>query len=338
MKPVEDDIYECIYLKGLPALVVSNSDDPPGSFHSKDLFHKHPTIPSAWKHVGRLDDRLTLINGEKVLPLPMEGRIRQDPLIREAVIFGAGKSIPGLLAFRNEQSANMSDAKFIELIWPTVKAANAHAESFSQISRETIFPLPAGIDYPRTDKESIKRTQIYHVFAKEIEAIYEKLEYTGTGTLALDIPSLETYLTETFNDKFDVPLSSVEDDFFAAGVNSLQAIQMRGLIMKDLDLGGHSRELGQNIIFDMRNVSRLARYLYALRFGEVTTEDGKDEIAEMAALVKKYSTFEKHTPGSAPVPEGHVVVRTRPSPIRCHANSICLRSLPELLGRSELIS
>ena len=78
MKPLGDETYECVFLHGLPSLVASNSDDPPQSFHSKDIFLRHPTM-DAWKQIGCLDDRLTLTNGKKVLPVPMEGRIRQDP-------------------------------------------------------------------------------------------------------------------------------------------------------------------------------------------------------------------------------------------------------------------
>lgn len=225
MKPLGDDTYECVYLHGLEALVVSNSDEPPKSFHSKDLFVKHPKL-DAWKHIGRLDDRLTLINGEKVLPIPMEGLIRQDPLIRQCCIFGTGKSIPGIFIFRNDDSRDMSDEKFIDCIWPTVQKANAQAESFSQISKETIVPFGADVDYPKTDKESIKRSQIYGVFAKDMEAMYEKLEYTGSGTLQLDIPALEEWIIKKFRETLNVQIPSPRDDFFAAGVNSLQAIQV----------------------------------------------------------------------------------------------------------------
>ncbi len=116
MKPLGDGTYEVIYLKGLPTLVASNSNDPPGSFHSKDLFIPHATIPFAWKHVGRLDDRLTLTNGEKVLPLPIEGRVNENPFVKEAVVFGAGQSIPGLLVFRSEAAKHMSDEEFIDEI------------------------------------------------------------------------------------------------------------------------------------------------------------------------------------------------------------------------------
>lgn len=226
MKPMGDGTYECIYLHGLEALVDSNSDDPPKSFHSKDIFVKHPKI-DAWKHIGRLDDRLTLINGEKVLPVPMEGRIRQDPLIRECCIFGTGKSIPGIFVFRNNDSRDLSDGNFIDAIWPTIQKANAQAESFSQISKETIVPFAADVEYPKTDKESIKRSQIYHAFAKSMELMYDKIEYNGTGTLQLDIPGMEDWVTKTFREILSVQISSPQDDFFAAGVNSLKAIQVR---------------------------------------------------------------------------------------------------------------
>lgn len=306
---VEDDLYECIYLQSLPSLILSNSNDPPGSFWSKDLFKKHPTIPNAWKHIGRLDDRLTLINGEKVLPLPMEGRIRRDPLVREAVVFGTGRSIPGVLIFKNDNAANMSDPEFIDKIWPTIQAANAQAESFSQISKETIIPLGADIEYPKSDKESIKRGQVYAVFRPEIDAMYEKLAYHGTGTLRLDIPQMEQWLLDTFRDQMGIHLSSADDAFFAAGVDSLKAIQMRGLILKQIDLGGHVGRLGQNVVFDMGTATRLARYIRAVQLGEEMSDDDSDEIQEMGTLIKKYSTFQKHK-SSSEQPDGKVVLLT----------------------------
>lgn len=292
MKPLGDGTCECVYLHGLPALVVSNSNDPPKSFHSKDVFVKHPNI-DAWKHIDRLDDRLTLTNGEKVLPVPMEGRIRQDPMIKECCIFGAGRPAPGILIFRNEGSKEMPDEDFIDAVWPTVQHANSHAESFSQISKETIVPISADIDYPKTDKESIKRAQIYRVFTKDIEAVYKKLENANTGTLRLDIPQIEDWVMKTFREALGVQLSSNKDDFFAAGVNSLQAIQMRGLILKEMDIGGNSRKLDQNVIFDTANVARLAKHLYALGVNETASDDDVDEIQEMEALIKKYSIFKK---------------------------------------------
>lgn len=106
-------VFEFVYLKEYPSLTASNSDDSPDSFHSKDLVTPYKIIPKAWKFLGRLDDRVTLINGEKVLPLPIEGRVRKIPLVQEAVVFGIGRSIPGLLLFRAEAARDISDEAVI---------------------------------------------------------------------------------------------------------------------------------------------------------------------------------------------------------------------------------
>jgi len=89
MRPVDGgEMCEAIVLSSHRSLAVVNSNDPPGSYHTSDLFVEHETLKGRWKFVGRRDDRITLLNGEKCLPLPMEGRIRAFGLVREAVMFG----------------------------------------------------------------------------------------------------------------------------------------------------------------------------------------------------------------------------------------------------------
>ncbi|KAK5675556.1 hypothetical protein LTS12_029552, partial [Elasticomyces elasticus] len=164
MKPIGNSLYETVYLAGHPGLNASNSNDPPGSFHSHDVFTPHPTIPDRWKYVTRLDDRITLVNGEKVLPLPIEGVIMQSPLVHEAVVVGAGKAVPGLLVFRATGCEGLSDEEYLNTIWPSIEEANARAEQFSQISRDMVSILPYGSHCPRTDKDSVIRAQVYKLY------------------------------------------------------------------------------------------------------------------------------------------------------------------------------
>lgn len=70
LNPQPDGTFEMIVKPGWPGKVMSNMPD--GSFTTKDLFVPHPTIPDAYKFVGRLDDTLVLYTGEKVNPVPME--------------------------------------------------------------------------------------------------------------------------------------------------------------------------------------------------------------------------------------------------------------------------
>ena len=311
MNPQGNDLYEFVYLKGHPALSASNSDVPaPGSWHSKDVFTPHPSIPDIWKYVTRIDDRITLVNGEKVLPLPIEGRIREDPLVREAAVVGVDQPIPGLLVFRARVADYMSDEAYTNAIWPSVADANSRAEAFSQITREMISLLPSDVEYPQTDKGSIIRVQLYATFKDEIEQLYAKVQSKEGEGLKLEIPALENYLMTSFRETIGVPLESLETDFFSAGVDSLKAIQMKRIIERSLELNG--KRLSPNIVYEKANAKELARYLFALRKGEEPQQG--DESSLMRHLIDKYSGFQQHLPltgatnGDVSKPKGRAAV------------------------------
>lgn len=292
MEPLGDGSFECIYLKSHPGLSMSNSDFPePGSYRSRDVFLPHPTIPDAWKYVTRLDDRVTLINGEKVLPLPIEGRIHQDELVREAVVFGIGKPIPGLLLFRAEkkEAAMLGHDDFLDKVWPSITDANASAEAFSQITREMVLVLPPGTDYPRTDKGSIIRAQVYRQFAEQIEDMYTRLERETSGTLRLDLVGIETFLMDMYKEMICQELNDSQTDFFTAGVDSLQAIQMRRKIQQTLDLGGH--QLSHNAVYEQGTVASLAKHLFDLSQNQLAQT--QDDTALMEDLISRYSEFDR---------------------------------------------
>lgn len=63
--------FECIVKKGWPSMTMSNRDN--GDYATSDAYLKHPTIANAYKFVGRLDDTLVMVNGEKTNPVPIEG-------------------------------------------------------------------------------------------------------------------------------------------------------------------------------------------------------------------------------------------------------------------------
>ncbi|KAF7617528.1 putative NRPS-like enzyme [Aspergillus flavus] len=307
MKPVGTDLYECVYLAGHPALTASNSDEPPGSYHSRDVFTPHPTIPDRWKYVTRLDDRLTLVNGEKVLPLPIEGSIKQSPLIQEAVVIGVGKSVPGLLIFRSDEARSFTDEQYLDLIWPTVEDANSRAEQFSQISRDMITILPVGSICPRTDKGSMIRAQIYAKYADVIEEAYTKLEQTTDGTLKLDQSNTVAHVMRVCREELGFPISSPDSDFFSEGVDSLKAIHLRRLILRDFKITD-SKTIGQNVVFETGSVSRLAEYIQAVQSGQDT--EVEDEVSLMPGLIEKYSTFRMHTPNPSIVSNSRSVILT----------------------------
>ncbi|BCS22828.1 putative NRPS-like protein biosynthetic cluster [Aspergillus puulaauensis] len=290
MDELEDGSYECVALDGLPTKVTSNCDDPPNSFRTRDTFLKHPSIPNAWKYLGRIDDRVTLVNGEKVLPVPIEHRIRQSKFVKDNLVFGVGKPLPGLIVVPSVECENMTNDEILDIVWPNIEAANKSAEAFSQISRDMVIILAAGSSYPATDKGTMIRNRCYMEFNDLIEAAYKRLESGSSDDaqkLFLDLAELEKYLLNLFRTYLGFAELGLDSDFFEAGVDSLQAIKVRGMIKRNINIG--TAELGHNVVFDFANIKRLAMHLYALRTGDRSNEE--DELAVMSQLIEKYSSF-----------------------------------------------
>ena len=301
--PLEDGLYECVVLDGLPTKVLSNSSDPPNSFHTRDTFRPHPTMPNAWKYIGRLDDRVTLVNGEKVLPIPYEHQIRQSEFVEDALVFGVGRTIPGLLVVPSSRAKGLPKLEILEKIKPHLRIANERAEKFGQISPEMIEILDIETDYPRTDKGTMIRAACYKKFADLIDSVYVRFE-TGDGDRkTLGLEELQSYLSELFKKLLGSEELDNDTDFFDMGTDSLQAITARAQIMREIDLAGHV--LSQNVIFEHSSVSRLAKYLDSLSSGIEMNEE--DEIEVMKQLIEKYSSFPTHIPASK-APNGEVIV------------------------------
>ncbi|KAF1952583.1 acetyl-CoA synthetase-like protein [Byssothecium circinans] len=310
MDEIAPGIFECVALDGLRSKSTINSDDPPNSFRTRDLFMRHPT-EDWWKYVSRLDDRLTLVNGEKVLPIPIEGRIRQESLVKEAIVFGDGKTIPGVLIIKADTASSIPDDEYKQQIWPAIEDANSRAESFSRIPQDLVVILPADATYAATDKGTFIRAQVYTQYQPQIEAAYAAFENDTsadpTEKVALSVEELEPYLLRRFREHLDIALPSTTTDFFAFDVDSLQCMKMWSLIKKEIDLSGHQDKLGQNILYETGNIAALARHLYSLRTGTSDDDATTDTAKTMHDLIAKYSVFK---PWGPPQPFPRLVLLT----------------------------
>ncbi|KAI1767333.1 acetyl-CoA synthetase-like protein [Hypoxylon sp. FL1150] len=310
-KKVDSGVYESVYLKSHPALMTTNSNDPPGSYHSGDLFTPHPTIDWAWKYVARADDRVTLISGEKILPLGMEGTLRESALVREALMVGNDRLVPGLLLFRSAAAAGLSDEEFIAAVQPSLDKANGIADEFARLTTDMVAPLAADVEYPATDKGNIIRAAAYARFENVINNLYDRdtAETHDGKDLKFDVEQLEEFIARIIRQQAGIEVPDTESDLFAAGIDSLRAAQVRRLLQRDLDLGGHS--LPTNIVYDAGSVAKLARVLFSMRTGETLEGSAdEDEIVKMEKIIDDNSEFPPWTPGELPTPEKDAVILT----------------------------
>ncbi|KKY31864.1 putative l-aminoadipate-semialdehyde dehydrogenase [Diaporthe ampelina] len=114
---------------------------PDGSFATSDLFERHPTITNAWRYHSRADAQITLLNGKKFDPAPVEGELLADDIVEE--------------------------------LWPTVEQMNEETQSHARLARSSMVvvrPERGEVSQlPKSSKGTILRGQAEKMFAEEIE-------------------------------------------------------------------------------------------------------------------------------------------------------------------------
>lgn len=167
--------FEVVVTDGWKGKVRSNTDD--GSYATSDLLVPHPSTPGAYKFVGRLDDTLVMVSGEKTNPVPIELTLKGgSPYIAEAIVFGAGKSHIGALILPTDLGADLNHKDLYAKISPVIDNANAAAPTHSQLVPEMLIFVPAGTVIPRADKASIIRPKVYKMFEDLIEQVSTGLD------------------------------------------------------------------------------------------------------------------------------------------------------------------
>ncbi|KAL4948869.1 hypothetical protein BDW69DRAFT_203240 [Aspergillus filifer] len=296
-------IYELCVLEGWPSKVASNRPD--GAYATKDLFEKHPTTENAWRYYARLDDTLVLENGEKANPLVIEGVARNHSNVGEAVAFGANRSRLGLFLVRAECTSE-TDEEIVDSVMPAIEKCNAEIPAYAYISRDMIRVLPADTVYRKTDKGTVIRSAFYRDFADQISQIYDQED--ASGSQVLEGKELISFLRDSLLDITSLDAGSLQNstDVFSLGVDSLQSLRLRSVILKTLDLGG--KKLSQNFVFENPTIQAMADELTRLRLGGSPQQQRPVE-ERMADLIEKYSNnFKTHAPVSRDDDGEHVVV------------------------------
>ena len=183
-RPLEEQgqrevLYELVILKGLSTCPpeLSNSDEPPGSFYTGDVFLRHPDGGDRWKIVGRKDDRFSLGTGATVNAMEYEEVIKagcNGKGIDEVVLFGQGRKKLGLLAFVMEKGHGGFNADDVQnVVWEVVQE-RINGDSRFQVGIEDHMVLAVPAHVSRTDKGNVKRANTYLQSQDMIDQAYSK--------------------------------------------------------------------------------------------------------------------------------------------------------------------
>lgn len=292
-EPQEDGLFELVVKPWWPHLAKVNRED--GSYATSDLFEPHPQITGAWRYHSRADAQITLSNGKKFDPSPLEASIvASTTLLQDVLVFGDSRDYPGalLLPAHDVEVDGLSDS-----VWPTIERLNRDTQSHARISRSMVVvaePGEQGLE--KSSKGTIMRRAAEARFATDIEKAYTQPQ--AQSILSTDAPFGEVYsiVAESLAHVLGRDVDP-EKDLYGQGVDSIACIQIRTQL-QNACLPTDSRPLPLNIVYDQATVTALTSYLWRLRQRSSNGETHEDDeghfdtqLRAMASLATKYNSF-----------------------------------------------
>ncbi|KAG8684167.1 hypothetical protein FRC08_013838, partial [Ceratobasidium sp. 394] len=267
------------------------------AYRSKDLVKRHPNKPNLWRFVGRLDDQIILLNGEKTNPGAMEVEILNSSLVQSAIMFGRERNQTGVLieladTVKHKYEGRENRALLVEQIWPYVERANHISPTHSRLSKDAIILVDPSRPLPRTPKGTIPRSAALKAYETEIDDMYTALEKDVGANTVIGAPESwqDPALVQEWVGKCvshilerDVAISG---DFFQQGMDSLTATillrTLKGALHSSNDeaVKGVAEKLKQQTIFSNPTVEQLSGFIVRLASNGGSSSDD----ARLAAL------------------------------------------------------
>lgn len=254
-----------------------------GSFATSDLFERHPTITNAWRYHSRADAQVTLLNGKKFDPAPVEGEILASEvgkrLLSDVMIFGTGREMPGILLFPKSGNTSNSGDHIVEDVWPTIEKMNEETQSHARLAKKCTVVVNREPDkiqeLPKSSKGTILRGQAERMFADEIERAADYNPELSSKRARIPDSEVMDALGRLFDDVVGRHVDP-QADLFAQGVDSLACSQLRQTISKAFFLDSDIT-LPLNVIYDQGSIERLSKYILRCRMSGTAVPDGLNE-------------------------------------------------------------
>ncbi|KAK4099156.1 acetyl-CoA synthetase-like protein [Parathielavia hyrcaniae] len=300
MEPTGDDKLAELVIRRQPGndyqTVFHNFPDL-NEWRTNDLFERHPTKPTLWKYVGRIDDILVLSNGEKLNPVTFEKIVEGHPGVSGVLVVGAGQFQASLLVEPNPERVKAGADALVQELWSTVEEANIQYPAHARVWRSMITLASPEKPFKRTAKGSVMRQATYRLYEAELKALYDKQQQPLTNGHSVNGVLGSSNAKATIRSAVKSVLVSraepITDDtnFFSLGMDSLQVMQL----LQTLSL--YHITCTTRMVYENPSVDLLLR--------AVTNGQANDSVLnsvsreeKMSAMIHRYSKFVPMNPPS----------------------------------------
>ncbi|KAI2640771.1 hypothetical protein GGS26DRAFT_539733 [Hypomontagnella submonticulosa] len=261
----------------------------------KDLYSKHPTKEDIWLYKGRSDDIIVFSTGEKLNPLDMESIISSNNAIKGALVTGQGRFQSSLLVEAVNPPANEAKKEvLLEVLWPSIQAANKGSPSHGRIHRNMVIFTTAGKPMLRAGKGTVQRAMTVDMYASEIDALYRANETpvnsnTAVGTdIHQNSQDAVKNVIATFTD-IDITALPPTADLFQLGLDSLQVTIITRELNKFISANGQTSFLDTRMVYSSPSISALTEVVSALVERKAPISSSKTEEQKMKRLYEIYA-------------------------------------------------
>ncbi|KAF9445031.1 acetyl-CoA synthetase-like protein [Macrolepiota fuliginosa MF-IS2] len=334
-KPFNGNVKELVVCPGKTGITAVLNHENPVGYATSDLWEPHPNLPGLFKHCGRKDSVTVLSNGEKTDNRQIELLLMDDHLINGVVVFGAGRSLNGVLICKDPSAENLSAEDFINAIWSTIEHVNTVVPNHSRIIKQMVIIADAhNKPFMRTDKNTIKTKGTLELYKEEIDAAYDSLETETESEAVQGVNGPEEiveYVRGVVSKVAERPFGD-NDDFFENGLDSLHSVQIRTEIKPLFAKFIKGEELPHNIAYSYPTISRLSTYLISGSKGEhLSPDDPAAVVSRIRTYVERWSaSLPKRRMSTASEPERKVFALTGST------GSLGVHTLRSLLERDDV--
>ncbi|KAG5981724.1 putative NRPS-like protein biosynthetic cluster [Claviceps digitariae] len=293
-----------------------------------DLYQAHLTRKNNWRFLGRADDIIVFSNGEKLNPVTIEAGVNGHPLIKGSLVVGQDQFQPALFLEPYTQPTSEDEAtKLIEVIWPLIEELNEQTVAHGRISRQLVALTDPDVPLPRTPKGTVQRVAANGLYKKKADELFQRADIVDAADIhVLDVSSHDAILASLLTllaDKMKISHIKADEDFFSAGMDSLQVLTLTRLLKAGLEAAGvrvSSDAVAPRAVYSNSTPTRLAQYLYSVTHatmgnGEANGGEAKQaDFAVWEGLVTKYTENLPARQGQAdkpkPLEEGQTILVT----------------------------
>jgi hypothetical protein len=150
-------------------------------------------------------------------------------------------------------------------------------------------------DWPKTTSGKVLKRDLQVLVNQLLERESGPVEgRTTTGDVLREDAHLQHFLLE-FAQKHDMLINSIDDDFLAAGMDSLLALRIRNAVLREAERTGSHLQLGLKEVFTCGSIRRLAAHITATTTSVQDIHSAETQIEStlktMSGMVEEFRIF-----------------------------------------------